>query len=220
MKNFKALVQLDFKLLAPYWKWWLMFFGFSLLMSIANQDGYTFIISLPMFAGTMMAFPFESTDKSNLNVLYTSLPTNRKTQVSARYGFILISLVITIIISIITALIVNSIFDQNHDFNVYIAFIALSFGIFLTMTGFQTPFFYKIGYTKGKIFMWIPIIVVVVLMNVPALLDIINIDFDFNIFEMAFRNTTITSIVSIITGIVVAIVSYLVSYKIYLKRDF
>jgi len=221
MKNLMALLKLDIKLITPYWKWLLLFFGIALLIGVvAGQDGTVFMISFTMFAGTFTAFNFENTEKSNLNVLFATLPTNRKSMLFVRYLYTLIVLALSLFVAISVGLIIDLAFGNTPSFTIYLMFACLSFGLFLFNTSFQTPFFYAKGYMKGRIFLWIPIIIVMIALNLPVLFDAFNIDANVNIFEVMFRNITLTNWIAVTVGVASIIVSYLASRKIYLKKDF
>ncbi|MCL2570570.1 MAG: ABC-2 transporter permease [Firmicutes bacterium] len=221
MKNISGLLKIDTMLIAPYWKWLVMFFGIALLMSIvAGQSGLVFIISFTMFAGTFTAFNFENTEKSNLNVLYATLPTNRKSILFTRYIFILIVLVLSLIVAVGVGIIIDLAFGNTLYWEAFATLACISFAIYLFNTSFQTPFFYRFGYVKGKIFLWIPLIIIMIILNIPVLFDVFNLNVNFNIFEILFRNTTATSLIALAVGIVSITISYILSHKIYLKRDF
>jgi len=219
MKNLKALFKLDVLLITPYWKWWVMFFGIALIMGVMNQDGASLVLILAIFAATMTAFPFESTDKSNLNVLFATLPSNRRSMLVARYGFILLILGCMLVVGILTGIILDLIFSNTISFQVIALISSISIGAFLLAVSFQTPFFYWKGYTKGRIFMWIPIIVIVILINLPNLFNLLRLNIDFNIFEIAFRNVTATSLISLGVGLLAFVISFFVSCKVFLKKD-
>ena len=220
MKNIKALLKLDFRLLAPYWKWWLLFLGISLLIGIINRNGIAFMFSLILFAGTMMAFPFESTDKSNLSILYAILPTNRKSMVVSRYIFMLLTMAVALAVGLVGGLIIDASFWRiGWGGNIIAPAIALSFALYMVAVGFQTPFFYRFGYIKGRIFMWIPIIVATILMMLPLVFNLFNIETDFDLINTLFRNHIPTTLVSIGVGLVSLVASFLTSVMIYLKRD-
>jgi len=219
MKKITALLRLDFQLLKPYWKWWLMFFGIALFMGLINQGGDVFMLSIIIFAGTVMAFPFESTDKSNLHVLYSILPTNRKSMVTARYLFTLLLLALTLVISVVVGIILDLSFRNGVSLSVIIPVICISTGIFAVSVGFQTPFFYRFGYTKGRIFMWIPIVVIMIIMNLQLVFNLFRLDISFNIFEILFRQRVVTSLVSIGVAVTALVVSFVLSRVIYLRRD-
>ncbi|MCL2756364.1 MAG: ABC-2 transporter permease [Firmicutes bacterium] len=219
MKNIKALIGLDFKLVAPYWKWWLMFLAIALAMSILNQDGGLFILFMAMFGMTMMAFPFEVTEKSNMDVLFATLPTNRKSIVLARFGSTLISLFVIMLISLPVGLIIHAAFGNTINFSAFAIFTCFSIGVFLVSVSVQTPFMYKHGYKKGRIFMWIPLIVFIIIFNLPNLFELFNWDVNFNIFEILFRNTAATVLISLGAGAIAYVISFFMSNKIYLKKD-
>jgi len=220
MKNLKALLGLDYKLCAPYWRWWAMFFGISLFMSLVNQDGGLFILFIAMFAMTMMAFPFEVTDKSNLDMLFATLPSNRKSMVVARYGFVLLSLVVVMLVAVPVGMIIHVAFGNTISASGFLIITSFSIGVYLVCVGIQTPFMYKHGYKKGRIFMWIPLIVVIIVFNLPGLFELLNLDIEFNIFEILFRNTLASTLISFGVGSFAIFVSYLMSRKVYLAKDF
>jgi len=228
MKNLKALLKLDLLLLAPYKLWFLLFLGISILLGIFMSGfgdelvGFSFIISWTIFAGTIMAFPFESIDNGNMNVLYATLPTNRKSIIAGRYLIILVILVLSLVVGIIGSLALDLIFSNTITHQVMLLSISLSIGLYLLAVGFQTPFLYKVGYIKGKIFMWIPIIIVNLVMLIPTVLDLFGVENPnrFSIFNVMLSNTLPASLIALGAGAVSLIVSYILSRKIYLNKDF
>jgi len=221
MKNIKGLLKLDTRLVTPYWKWLVLFFGLALLFTlIGDRSGPMFMISFTIFSATLTAFPFENTEKSNLNVLYATLPTNRKSMLTARYIFFIGFLVLSLAFAFIVGQIIDVIFDNNIGFEDYALFICLAFGIFVFNVSFQTPFFYGKGYIKGKIFLWIPIIVIMIIMNIPALLDVFGVETNFNIFRIMIENRLTTCIIAVVVGIASFVISFFTSRVIYLKKDF
>jgi len=224
-----------------------MFYGISLLMSIMMGQGIAFIMSWAIFAGTILAFPFENIEKGNMELLYATLPTNRKSMIFARYMTILLGLVLSLVLGIVTALILDVIFMQipgryvltniegvyqymyTHRFirsmdmgaSMYVSFmltmVAIAVGAYGISTGIQTPFFYKFGYKKGRIFMWIPIIIITVVMSLPGLFgERFNV---FNLMLESANNRMITTFVGIGLGIAAIVGSYFLSKKMYLKKD-
>ena len=220
MKNIGKLLGLDVKLIKPYWKWCVLFLAIALFFSVINRDGAVFIVVFAMLSASVMAFPFEFTCKSNLNVLYATLPTNRKTLLVARFGFMLVTLVLMLVISVATSLVIDLIFGNEISWRMMAFFVCVAFGMFLVMTGFQTPFFYKFGYAKGRIFMWIPTVLIIVALNLPLLFSLLPGEIEFNIFEWAFGNVNLAKAVAVASGLVVFVISYLVSRRIYLRKDF
>ena len=224
MKNIKALLKLDFELIKPYWMWLLMFLGIAIVLTLVtvnqNNSAISFIISLIMFAGTFICFPFESTDNSNLNVLYASLPTNRKSIIVARYISILIILATSLIVAVVGSILMDLAFSNPLSFSFIATFTCIAFALYMFNVGFQTPFMYRFGYVKGKIFIWIPIIIVMAIMFIPDLLGAFDVIVNFNIFNILLQNPLVTSLVSLGAGIIFITVSFFISRAIYLKKDF
>ena len=221
MKNMKALFLLDIKLITPYMKWLVLFTGIAFIMGLMNGGaGTMFMISFSLFAGTFTAFNFENTEKSNLNILFATLPTNRKTMLNVRYIYFLAILGLSLIASLGIGLLMDLGFGNSNPFEVYLMMICLTIGVYLFNTGFQTPFFYRFGYMKGRIFLWIPIILIMVIMMWPMLVSAFGVQSTFDVFEIMSRDMTRTNIIAVSVGAIVYVISYLSSRYIYLRKDF
>jgi len=223
MKNINALLKLDYQLIKPYWKWVLMFLGMAIFFGILNQMGEVFILMIVIFLPFVLAFPFEMTDKSNLNVLFGTLPTTRQSVLSARYVFAVLSLVIGIIIAFAGSVIITFGFNNYFSIANQLMMLCLGIGIFAILLGWQNIFFFQKGYTKGRFFAWIPMILLFILLNISSLLSLFRVETDFSfesIMEALFSNPLITSLVSLVVAIVALGTSYIISKRIYLKKDF
>jgi len=220
MKNILALLKLDYRLIVTYWKWWLAFFIISIFISVVNESGAAFSFIFALFAMTMMALPFEVADKNNLHLLYATLPTNRKSMLMSRYGFMLASLLALLIISVPVGLIIDLIFSNAMSLSIYLTFLSLAVGAFLVAVGVQTPFLYKFGYAKGRIFMWIPLVIVIVVINLPPLFSLLRLEIEFNVLNILLSNSLVTSLVSLGGGALVFIISYFMARRVYLRKDF
>jgi len=230
MENLKALIKLDYRLVSPYWKWLLLFAGIALLISVQTvegvfrMNGYSFVIAFIVFFATCTAFPFESTDKYNMNVLYSTLPSNRKSQVTARYLSILIFLGLSLVVAIVGGIIMNAIFLDGNNWQFMGTVISVSIAIYIVMAGFQTPFMYKFGYQKGRIAIWVGAIIIVAAQLIPGLLNTFGVEnySDFDLFALILNpnNALVTSIVSLLIGVVGLVASYFISLRVHLKRDF
>lgn len=218
--NLKSIVKMDLSLVATYWKWLLLFVGISTLMFVLNRDVVGFIISMAFFAGTVPAFPFEFGEKSNSDVLLSTLPTNRRTILMGRYLFIGVIIAGAVLLSVALGLVLSVFSDQNLTVSDYLLAIAIFVGVSLFNTGFQTPFFYKKGYMKGRIYMWLPIILLTLITMFPAILNALGADIDFNVFVWVFSNALLSSIIMLSLGIISIVVSFICSSRIYGKKDF
>jgi len=253
MKNIKALLKLDINLIKPYWMWLVLFFGIAIISSALFGGGLGFVVSWAIFAATILAFPFENVEKSNMEMLYATLPTNRKSMIFSRYLFATIFLVITIAIGLAIAPLIDLIQgavasytyyegpSSQHNYNPFygqmlFAMAGLAFALFCVTVGLQTPFFYKFGYKKGRIFMWLPIIVVMLITLLPQVIYWISDGaIQFNIFNtligvpsfdaegiMINDGSTarlITSLVSVVVGALALVGSFFLSRAMYLKKD-
>jgi len=242
VKNIKALLTLEVNLIKPYWKWLLMFFGISLLVGMFMGGGFAFIINLPIFAATILAFPFENVEKGNMETLYAVLPTNRKSMIFSRYLFAIIFLAITLVLAIGVGVLIDFVilqippsYQYIDEIRVYAArvmqspvytqmlftMLAVGFAMYMITFSIQTPFFYKYGYKKGRIFMWIPLIIIMVASVLPVLIALLGGP-DFNVFNAMIQTSQariITSSVSAGVGLLAPVGSFFLSRKMYLKKD-
>ena len=220
MKKLGALLKLEFSYLKTYWLYVLLFLGIAIVMGLASQDGTSFILSLIMFVVALTTFSFEFTDKSNLNILYGTLPTNRKSIVTARYIFFISILFIGAIVGLIGGIIINLVFSQEVDITILLSALAFSIGIYLILVGWIAPFLFKFGWQKGKLFFWVAIAIVIITINIGGLLNAVGVSNTFNIFEFFLRNLIVSSLVSLGIGGFVIAISFFASIKVYLKKNF
>jgi len=254
MKNLKALLKLDMELIKPYWRWLLMFFGISILTSVFMGGGIAFILNLFVFGATILAFPFENVEKGNMETLYAVLPTNRKSMIFARYIFAVIFMLIVAAIAVGVGALIDFIYMQIPNYvqnpvypyypeyiriprlmeldmyaNMLFTMLALGFAMYMITFSVQTPFFYKYGYKKGRIFMWIPIIVIMLVSLVPSIVSMVDgpninlfnmmLGVNANTPELAQQARLITTLVSLGAGILFPIGSFFLSRKMYLRKD-
>ena len=219
MKNLMALVKLENSFIVRYWKYVLMFFGIALLMGVV-QDGVSFMFSLMIFAASLTLFAFEFAEKSNLNVLYGTLPTNRSSIVFAKYLYMIVILLVSAVIALLGAVILELGFGRSIDATLVFAVLAMAAGIYLLFTAWNTPFMFKLGYIKGRIFFWVFIAAIMIVFFLEPLLGAFNIDISFNIFLIAFGDVVLTSLIALAIGATAFLASYFISQRIYKNKDF
>ena len=221
MKNVKALMKLDWELIKSFRIWLAVFLAIAVAVTLINQTGIVFIVIwVGVFSALIMAWQFEVTDKNNLNVLYAALPTTRKSMVFARYMFALIFLASAIVIGLVVGLGVELIFGNEIVFDIIFMIMSLSIGIFFLMVAWQNVFFFKLGYTKGRMFVWVPLTIFIILLNLPVLLGIFNVTISMDqIFMEIFANTWLVSGIALVIGVTAFVASYFASCRTYLKKD-
>ena len=221
MKNLMALLKLDIIYIKTYWQWVLMFIGISIVLGISMQNGPNFLINLTIFLVVITLFPFESMDKG-LNILYGSLPTNRKSIITGRYIFLLIVLSVLVVGGMLGGIVLELIFQDSIDMTGMLTGLAICVGTFLIFTGWNAPFLFKYGYARGRFFFWGFIGVIMLVIYLPNLLDAFGVREAnrFSLLRIAFENYTTTSIIMLSVGVAAFAVSFFLSQKIYSKKDF
>ena len=220
MKNLRALLRLEQSFITTYWKYVLLFLGIAIVMGVSMRSGINFIFTSMIFVSVLTLFAFEFTDKSNLNVLYGTLPTNRKSIVTARYSFMVILLFIGGLIALLGGVIIQLAFNQRVAVTDTFAVLAMSIGVYLVFTAWNTPFLFKFGYQKGRVFFWVFMIVFMIVFNLQGLLSAVGVSINFNVFTIAFGNVVKTGLIALGIGVAVFIASFFISQRIYKKKDF
>lgn len=115
---------------------------------------------LMMYGLFYTAYPFAIGEKTKMDLLYASLPLQKKTLVFGRYLFALLinlgSGVIAFLFTFVTALVLR----QDFIFGDTAAAIVGCFFLFTLVEAMQIPFYFKLGYTKAKLVVFLPLLVV------------------------------------------------------------
>lgn len=138
--------------------------GFFLLIAfvLCYMNGTSsFSIGILMMYGLFYtAYPFAIGEKTKIDLLYASLPLQKKNLVFGRYLFaFLINLgsgVIAFLFTFLTALVLR----QDFILGETAAAIVGCFFLFTLVEAIQMPFYFKLGYTKAKLLVFLPLIVV------------------------------------------------------------
>lgn len=150
----------------------ILMFGFmdsSVTLLGINGAWFTALFSSNIFAVQ---------EKNNLDRLYGSVSVSLKDIVLGRYIFVFLNyllsfLVVTVVYSGF-ALFQGKVLELPD----FILGFSLSFFVFSAITGGQMPLFFKLGYTKAKVWSMVPFIAVMVMVAaqafVPALSGIVE----------------------------------------------
>ena len=161
-----AFVRLDFVTVKPYFtiKNIIMYIFATILMAIMTKSIIS-TINLGMVLATLnIGYPFALGEKSNIDALYIILGMDRKTVVRGRYIFsLLLNICAIFFMSIIT--LITVFFTDSYEALEWIltdtfgSMMAISV-LLLVVQSIQIPMYFKIGYTKAKLFSILPIFLI------------------------------------------------------------
>lgn len=172
---------------------------------------------------SLSTFSYDEMSKANRYIL--TLPTNRKELVREKYilaiGATLLGGILGMVLTIIVVNIMNYLRPENIiNLDYQSLFIATMGGIFAIsfLQAVQIPSMYKWGAEKGRIQMFILVLIIVAILGgIYFLINKTNINID-----MEMINSFITKFgvcVLIVSTIVMYFISYKIAYKIYKNKE-
>jgi len=213
MTNSLKMVKLDFFTMKSQLASYAVIVLFVLLFGFMGSSITLICINCAWFVALMSTTIFASQEKNNLNRLYGSLSLKLKDIVLGRYIFTVMSFVLSFIVAIV--LFFGLALFQGNSFKLFDVF--LSFGvsslIFSAIVGMQMPVFFKMGYIKARVWIFIPfagVIGLVVLFGVVKGLS--------GIIAFMRSNETILVISCLLASYIIQYLSYRVSIIAYRKR--
>ena len=222
-----SFVRLDFLTVKPYLtvKNLCLFVLVALIMLVVNNSAGAAIAMLMAFAALYASYPFAIGDKSNIDVLYTTLSIKRSTVVLGRYLFALILDVIAGVFAIIFSFIVLTAMHKGFDSIQALFTTLVLFILFSIITAVQLPIYFKIGYTKAKFLAYLPFIVFplvfVVFSNFfSASIGFFSLRWIADMLEWFAANPPATALIVGAVWFGIMFVSYKASVSVYQKRDF
>lgn len=158
MSNTWKATILDFSLIKPYLK----VIYFTLLLPIVfaaiNRSLVVGVSFAMCFIAMTTGYTFSTMEKNNMERLYGILPVKKREMVMGRYFFIFILGAMALIVSLlIQPLVLRALGETISTGDIFIAGIG-GIVLFTLYTAFQIPGYYKYGFIKGRVFMYIPVI--------------------------------------------------------------
>ena len=219
-----SFVRLDFITIKPYLtaKNLLLFVGVALIMLIVNNSPAGAIGLLMSCAALYASYPFAVGEKSNIDVLYTTLSIKRETVVLGRYLFAMIIDILAGFFTFIFSFAVQIVRSRSFDTIEALATVSVLFMVFSIIQAAQLPVYFKLGYTKAKFIAYIPFVVLplAILAGSNFLFDYLSSERLKGMYEWLAQNTLWAALTGVMLWLVFVAVSYLMSLSFYKKREF
>jgi len=225
MTKLKEAIHLDYVTVKPYFtvKNLLIFSVVALFLTTMSDNISSGIGVGLMIATLFVSYPFVLCEKSNLDALYTTLSVKRKTVVQGRYVFTLLLNICAVLFSFILAtaglLIAKAAgFSTGIGGEGYLESTLLLSAIFILIQCIQLPIFFKLGYTKAKVFSILPF--AVMMAGYMAFMTLKNISTGLASFldKLAGSGLIVPLLIALI--VVIVFISYGLSVVFYRKREF
>ncbi len=220
MNIIKGLMTKDLLQLRSYRKSLIIFIIIYFLVAISqssiNGISTMLVIMLTLGLGmfSMATFNYDEVSKTDKYIL--TLPLTRKEVVLSKYIFCICSTLIGCIIGMVLSFIITFIFTKSipNIFEIISIGIGAIFGISIIET-IQIPCIYKWGAEKGRLNMFILVIIV---SSILGGISYINFDI-IQVSNLLSLIEKILPIILLIAIFFINFISYKVSYKIYSKKE-
>ena len=183
------------------------------MFSIMDSSIIVSFITGAWFTALMASNIFVMQEKNNLNRLYGSVSVELKDIVLGRYIFAFSNYAISLVTVIVVSLIVSLFRDMFIDVSNILLGFSLSLLIFSIITGIQMPLFFKLGYTKAKIWAVVPFLVVMLLVIIPSFITVLS-----TFIQSVMSNRSMIIAVGIVASCVIQLISYKIAVIAYRKR--
>lgn len=136
------------------------------------------------------------------------LPLGARDIILGRYGFVLLSYVVATSVVLGLSFVVPG--NGSTPWNGVFFSLGGSILVFSAIVGTQMPFFFRLGYNKGRFYAMAPFFVVIGLVALPSFVGDTLV-----LFKWVINNQNIASILMFTLGIAILSLSYVVSLLLY-----
>lgn len=159
MSGFAAAVRLDVLTVRPYGRQVLLLGLAVACISVVGGPPVAVVAAGSVFAALVAAYPFAIGDKNELDSLRSVLPAARRTFVRARYAATVGMYAVCLAVCTGLALATAAARGEPVDAAELGMVAALGYALFAVLAGLQLPVYYALGYPRGRVVAYVPLIV-------------------------------------------------------------
>lgn len=213
MTTFFRITKLDFFTMKTQAPSYLSLVAIVLMFGFMGSSVTVLCITGAWFIALQASNIFAIQEKNNLERLYGSVSVGLTDFVLGRYVFMFLNYIVSFLAVVALhfgfSLYRNNIVDMS---DIMLGF-GLSFLVFSAITGIQMPLFFKMGYTKAKMWALFLFLIIMVLVIIPSFITALS---DFIQAVMVNQDAVIA--VSIAAGCAIEFMSYKIAVIAYRKR--
>lgn len=158
MTGLAPALRLDVLTVRPYRRQLLLMVVAVAWLAVLSGPPTAVIAAGAVFASLVAAYPFAIGDKNDLDTLRSVLPVPRATFVRARYlaslGLCLVALAVCTGLAVAAAAVRHVPVDAGE----LGAVAAVGFALYAVLVGLQLPVYYALGYQRGRIVAYVPLV--------------------------------------------------------------
>lgn len=213
-------MKLDFLALKPYRRSLFYLVGLGLVLGVAFKSVSTLSSMFMVGLLLVMTYPFAIAEKNSTDKLYATLSLKRKNVVIGRYVFVMLAVLAGMLIVLCESVLISVFFRLEMAVNELLFTLCVLGFIISATVSIQYPLFFKLGYTKAKVFTYLPLILAAVLVGVlPSISKSVS-DFDWDTFLTTLSHTPLLMYgAPVAVSLALLAVSCAISCGLYEKRD-
>ena len=215
----KGLIIKDLCVLKNQMKTLLLVLAFFVIFSIINEDATFILFLIPFYMIMILITTFNYDEFNKWDSYCNSLPLSRKEIVKSKYILFNATSLIVLILGIIASFIIPNFIENTTFESLFASIIGVAFGICLVIS-LLIPFYYKFGSSKGRIMLFLCIVILALLIGMITSLDIFNNKELMNLLN-SLNNLSLgmITLLLIILAIIVMSISYYISVRIYKNKE-
>ena len=216
----KGLIIKDLCVLKNQMKTLLLVLAFFIIFSIINEDATFVLFLIPFYMIMILITTFNYDEFNKWDSYCNSLPLSRKEIVKSKYILFNATSLIVLILGILASFIIPSFIENTTFESLFASIIGVAFGICLVIS-LLIPFYYKFGSSKGRIMLFLCIVILALLIGAITSLDIFNNKELMNIIN-SLNNLSLGmfTLLLIILTVIIMSISYYISVRIYKNKEF
>lgn len=219
MEKVCKFAKLDLFMVKPYLKkYMLLLFAVSIPVIITTKNIYMMSFIAMFYGVIMVSYPFALSEKNNIENFYGTLSLKKRNIVNGRYIFTLGTMIFFTILSYIIMIVGNVILKQGLEYSELLFVLVTGFFMSLILVSLQLPTYFKLGYTKGKIFTYVPFFVIAIGVSLLGSLMGESTEKFKAIAAYIENNPVMVSIFLILCGLLIFEISNIVSQRLYINR--
>ncbi len=219
MEKVCKFAKLDLFMVKPYLKkYMLLLFAVSIPVIITTKNIYMMSFIAMFYGVIMVSYPFALSEKNNIENFYGTLSLKKRNIVNGRYIFTLGTMIFFTILSYIIMIVGNVILRQGLEYSELLFVLVTGFFMSLILVSLQLPTYFKLGYTKGKIFTYVPFFVIAIGVSLLGSLMGESTEKFKAIAAYIENNPVMVSIFLILCGLLIFEISNIVSQRLYINR--
>ena len=159
MNQIVNCAKFDYRMVMVYKKTYWLFFLVPLLYLFISQDVRNGLYVSGIMAIMMIGYPFSIEEKGRVELRLRTMPVSWRQMVWGRYLYTVLFLALFLLLISAESVLLGAIFGLDIVLWQIFAGYGASLGVALLFAALQLPVFYKFGYMKSRIVVFLPFIV-------------------------------------------------------------